>query len=78
MGGRLGLGGALKPGMGALFFLGRMGEDGLLRGYAACMYVEMWVWSGRRWRTQREEYFRFYTRPVRRTGSQNVIPLWEV
>jgi len=48
MGGRLGFGGTLKPGMGALFFLARMGEDGLLRGYVACMYVEMWVWSVRR------------------------------
>ena len=36
MGGRLGFGGTLKPGMGAIF-LGRMGEEGLLRGYAACM-----------------------------------------
>jgi hypothetical protein len=42
MGGALGLGGTLKPGMGATF-LGRMGEEGLLRGYAACMCVEMWV-----------------------------------
>jgi hypothetical protein len=48
MGGRLGFGGTLKPGMAALFFLARMGEDGLLRGYVACMYVEMWVWSVRR------------------------------
>lgn len=42
MGGGLGFGGTLKPGMGALF-LDRMGEGGLLRGYAACMFVEMWV-----------------------------------
>lgn len=48
MGGRLGFGGTLKPGMGALFFLDRMGEDGLLRGYVACMCVEMWVRSDRR------------------------------
>lgn len=48
MGGRLGFGGTLKPGMGAPFFLVRMGEDGLLRGYVACMYVEMWVWGYRR------------------------------
>lgn len=43
MGGRLGFGGTLKPGMGAIF-LGRMGEEGLLRGYAACMVRRMWKW----------------------------------
>ena len=51
MGGRLGFGGTLKPGMGAPFFLDRMGEDGLLRGYVACMCVEMWVWV---WSDRRE------------------------
>jgi hypothetical protein len=34
--------------MGAVL-LGRMGEEGLLGGYAACMYVEMWVWCSRRY-----------------------------
>ena len=50
MGGRLGFGGTLKPGMGAIF-LDRMGEDGPLRGYAACMCVEMWGFCSRRCRT---------------------------
>jgi hypothetical protein len=36
MGGGLGFGGTLKPGMGAIF-LDRIGEGGLLRGYAACI-----------------------------------------
>jgi hypothetical protein len=43
MGGGLGFGGALKPGMEAIF-LDRIGEGGLLGGYAACIWVEMWVW----------------------------------
>jgi len=47
MGGAFGFGGTLKPGMGANL-LGRMGEEGPLRGYAACMYVEMWVCCSRR------------------------------
>lgn len=40
MGGALGLGGALKPGMGVIL-LDFIGDEGLLRGYAACMGVEM-------------------------------------
>lgn len=40
MGGALGFGGALKPGMGAIL-LDRIGEGGLLRGHAACMCVGM-------------------------------------
>jgi len=40
MGGALGFGGTLKPGMGAIF-LDRIGEGWLLRGHAACMCVEM-------------------------------------
>ena len=40
MGGALGLGGALKPGIGAIL-LDFIGDGGLLRGYAACMRVEM-------------------------------------
>lgn len=50
MGGGFGFGGTLKPGMGTIF-LGRMGEEGLLRGYAACMYVEMWELCSRQCRT---------------------------
>ena len=42
MGGGLGFGGTLKPGMGAIL-LDRIGEEGALRGYAACMSVEMWA-----------------------------------
>jgi len=40
IGGGLGFGGILKPGMGAIF-LDRMGEGGLLIGLAACIDVEM-------------------------------------
>ncbi len=43
MGGGFGFGGTLKPGMGATF-LDRIGEGGSLRGYAACMGVEMSMW----------------------------------
>jgi hypothetical protein len=69
MGGRLGFGGTLKPGIGAPFFLGRMGEDGLLRGYVACMYVEMWVWSDRRGVCRYDYISQFYTRPAGGPGN---------
>lgn len=42
MGGGLGFGGTLKPGMVAIL-RDRIGEGGALRGYAACMSVEMWA-----------------------------------
>ena len=42
MGGGLGFGGTLKPGMGVTL-RDRNGEGGALRGYAACMSVEMWA-----------------------------------
>jgi len=40
IGGALGLGGALKPGMGGIL-LDFIGDGGLLRGYAVCMCVAM-------------------------------------
>ena len=75
MGGALGFGGTLKPGMGAIF-LDRMGEEGLLGGYAACMYVEMWVGCSRRYVELDEKsvfrfYLEFYTRPVGGPGTRH-------
>lgn len=72
----MGFGGTLKPGKGAPFFLGRIGEDGLLRGYV-CMYVEMWVWSDRYRREVGYDYTSdFIHAQCRRSGHHhNVTPL---
>src|SRR5579863_9630024 len=80
MGGGFGFGGTLKPGMGAIF-LDRRGEGGLLGGYAACIWVEMWVWvqEGVCARQVKVTTCRWIILPVlyttsRRTGSRRLTP----